>query len=147
MKRILYLILVLVITVAVLPTMVSAAVVNKNVAKDSTVTLYQSDGGGTVYEHAGYEGSKMIDGDLSTFMLGKRIAKYSRGLAGCSTHLTVVDLGEERDITKLNLTFASTAEITAAAEQLGYSSYINASNVNTAGVVVLREPLKIDSQS
>ena len=146
MKRILSLILVLVITVAVLPTMVSAAVVNKNVAKDSTVTLYQSDGGGTVYEHAGYEGSKMIDGDLSTFMLGKRIARYSNGLAGCSTHLTVVDLGEERDITKLNLTFASTAEITAAAEQLGYSSYINASNVNTAGVVVLSKTAPVISE-
>lgn len=134
MKRILSLILCLIMMTMFCQMSVSAAVVQKNVAKGATVTLYQ---GNDSFANTGYEGAKMVDGDNTTFTLGKRVVTYSGGIVGASTHLAVIDLGKEYNITELKLSFPTSAEVSAAAESLGYSSYMNANGFNTTGSIVL----------
>ncbi len=104
-------------------------IINQVVSDNGTAECWR---GTNSFSNAGYEPSKMIDGDSSTFALAKE--------SGGSGHLALLDLGEEYDITKIALSLPTTAEVQTAIDALsvnGTAFNATASQVNTRSIVVL----------
>ena len=109
-------------------------IVNKTVTKDATAELYQRT---TLFNNAGYEAEKMLDGDSSTFAYGK--------ISGYSGHLAVVDLGAEYDITKILLNFPEESEVQTAITALStpekaFNAAAGDANIRTVVVLSNTKP-------
>ena len=103
--------------------------VTKNITDRATAECWHNSGS---FSHTGYEPSKMVDGDSTTFALAK--------LSGASGHMALVDLGASYDISKIELKFPTSTEVQAAIDALSTDEAAfnaTAGNLNMRSIVVL----------
>lgn len=118
--------------------------VNKNVAteKYSATAGFGSWGApGFSYENAGYEASKVLDSDPTTLGLGACI--YNDGNNHYSGNILVIDLGQQREVTKLKLVWPTVDQYTAAKQAIGSKL---TSIMNQSGVIFLTNSYPVSTE-
>ncbi len=118
--------------------------VNKNIATADYGTTAEFGTWGFAefnYENPGYEASNALDSNPTTLGLGA--CTYNDGNNHYSGNIIIVDLGQEREITKVNLTWPTKAQNDAAKLAIG-SKMTN--NMNQSGVVFLTNSYPVASE-